>query len=393
MIETTPETDTAAAVLAAARADRAIADAAEARSACSTRWTGRPCIRWTRSWRPRPWPRVRMARRGCRSRVRVRRGWRSSRSPSSPRRWGCRRMRGSGTSATPSNSATACPGCGERVQYGGLRPWLARRIAEKTLLLTQDAAGFVDRHVAPTAHRIGPGPARPAGRRGDRPLHARRSRSAVASNTRTAGTSPSSPARCTPTTAPWPSTASSTSPTRSSWRSAIQTVAAQLKDLGSEESLDVRRSMAVGELARRELALEFSVVEEGAPRPSRNHHPRRSSSTSTSPEDALRHTGPPGSNSGNHLITPGQAEGLVRRRRRPGGRQTRPRPTAHHPSQPDERDATPTYAVAIPCHPPGADRRHHPALTPRPGPRRPGGATGMPRVAALSPSPGFEARR
>ena len=43
-----------------------------------------------------------------------------------------------------------------RVQSGGLRPWLARRIAEKTLLLTQDAAAFVDRHVAPTAHRIGP---------------------------------------------------------------------------------------------------------------------------------------------------------------------------------------------------------------------------------------------
>ena len=36
---------------------------------------------------------------------------------------------------------------------------------------------------------------------------------------------------------------------------AIQPVAAQLKELGSEESFDVRRSMAVGELARRELAL------------------------------------------------------------------------------------------------------------------------------------------
>ena len=35
------------------------------------------------------------------------------------------------------------------------RGW-RRRIAEKTLLLVQDAAGFVDRHVAPTAHRIGP---------------------------------------------------------------------------------------------------------------------------------------------------------------------------------------------------------------------------------------------
>ena len=43
-----------------------------------------------------------------------------------------------------------------RVQAGGLRPWLARRIAEKTLLLSMEAASFVDRHVAPTAHRIGP---------------------------------------------------------------------------------------------------------------------------------------------------------------------------------------------------------------------------------------------
>ena len=43
-----------------------------------------------------------------------------------------------------------------RVQAGDLRPWLARRIAEKTLLLSPEAASFVDRHVAPTAHRIGP---------------------------------------------------------------------------------------------------------------------------------------------------------------------------------------------------------------------------------------------
>ena len=53
---------------------------------------------------------------------------------------------------------------------------------------------------------------------GDRPVHARRSRGAVASNARMAGTSPSSPGRCTPTTAPSRSTGSSTSPTPSSWR-------------------------------------------------------------------------------------------------------------------------------------------------------------------------------
>jgi hypothetical protein len=51
---------------------------------------------------------------------------------------------------------------------------------------------------------------------------------------------------------------------------AIQVVAGQLKDLGCPEPLDVRRSMAVGELARQQLSLDLSVVEEGAPRPSRN---------------------------------------------------------------------------------------------------------------------------
>ena len=43
-----------------------------------------------------------------------------------------------------------------RVREWRSRPWLARRIAEKTLLLSMDAAAFVDRHVAPTAHSIRP---------------------------------------------------------------------------------------------------------------------------------------------------------------------------------------------------------------------------------------------
>ena len=43
-----------------------------------------------------------------------------------------------------------------RVVQGDLRPWLARRIADQTLLLSPEAASFVDRHVAPVAHKIGP---------------------------------------------------------------------------------------------------------------------------------------------------------------------------------------------------------------------------------------------
>ena len=43
-----------------------------------------------------------------------------------------------------------------RVVKGDLRAWLARRIADQTLLLSPEAASFVDRHVAHVAHKIGP---------------------------------------------------------------------------------------------------------------------------------------------------------------------------------------------------------------------------------------------
>jgi hypothetical protein len=43
-----------------------------------------------------------------------------------------------------------------RVQAGQLAPWRARRIAEETLTLTADAAGWVDGQVAPYAHKTGP---------------------------------------------------------------------------------------------------------------------------------------------------------------------------------------------------------------------------------------------
>jgi hypothetical protein len=42
-----------------------------------------------------------------------------------------------------------------RVQSGSLAPWRARRIAEETLALSLEAAGFVDQMVAPFAHKTG----------------------------------------------------------------------------------------------------------------------------------------------------------------------------------------------------------------------------------------------
>ena len=129
----------------------------------------------------------------------------------------------------------------KRVMSGGLRPWLARRIAEKTLLLSQDAAGFVDRHVAPTAHRIGPVPLdrlvdeaigrfMPAEAEARRLEHADgryftvESRQVHSFDGTLAVHGELDLADAL------------------ELETAIQTVAAQLKELGSTESLDVRRS-------------------------------------------------------------------------------------------------------------------------------------------------------
>ena len=47
------------------------------------------------------------------------------------------------------------PNLWARLQAGDLQVWRARRVAEKTLTLTPAAAAFVDLTVAPTAHQVG----------------------------------------------------------------------------------------------------------------------------------------------------------------------------------------------------------------------------------------------
>ena len=44
----------------------------------------------------------------------------------------------------------------QRLRGGDLQAWKARRIARATILLSREAAAFVDAHVAHVAHRIGP---------------------------------------------------------------------------------------------------------------------------------------------------------------------------------------------------------------------------------------------
>ena len=173
----------------------------------------------------------------------------------------------------------------KRVQSGGLRPWLApadRRDGPCSSPRTPRRSWTGTSRRPRT--RIGPGPAGPTGRRGDRPLHARPKPRPVASSRRTAATSRSSPSRSTPTTAPLAVHGELDLADALDLETAIQTVAAQLKDLGSEDSLDVRRSHGGRRARPPPTGLRLSDPTVGRARRDQPTHPTaRSSCTSTSP--------------------------------------------------------------------------------------------------------------
>jgi len=145
----------------------------------------------------------------------------------------------------------------KRAVAGELPAWRARRIARETICLSAEAAAYVDRHVGPVAHRIGPAQTE------------RLVAEAIARH--------------------MPETAEETRRAAADGRhfdvdhhqvsfagtslihgevdladaldldAAVAVKADELKDLGCTESLDVRRSMAIGELARRQLALDLTT--------------------------------------------------------------------------------------------------------------------------------------
>src|SRR4051795_11316940 len=145
-----------------------------------------------------------------------------------------------------------------RVQAGSLAPWRARRIAEQTLALSMEAAEYVDQMLAPFAHRTGPAqtqrlveeaiarymPAYAAQQR-DRAAEQRyfsidHDQVSFAGTSRVHGELDLADAL--------------------DLEDAVRVGAEQLKALGNDESLDVRRSLAVGMLARGQEALELGVV-------------------------------------------------------------------------------------------------------------------------------------
>ncbi|MFN3341037.1 MAG: hypothetical protein ACK40Z_15165, partial [Dietzia sp.] len=142
-----------------------------------------------------------------------------------------------------------------RVVARDLPAWRARRVAEATSHLTMAAAGFVDRHIAPVAHKTGPAqldrlieeaiarfmPAEAERRRHDaadgRCLDINDHQVSFNGTCQVHGELDLADAL--------------------HLQAAVTTGAEQLKALGSTQPLDVRRSQAAGQLARNQLFLNL----------------------------------------------------------------------------------------------------------------------------------------
>jgi HNH endonuclease len=144
-----------------------------------------------------------------------------------------------------------------RVMAGDLPGWRARRIAEETIRLSIDGAAFVDVHVAPVAHRIRPAAVdrlvEEAAARFS-PLEAEDT-SVEAASERYVRFVDDQPAF----TASMRMEAKLDLADALDLDQAIAQGAATLKELGCADPLEVRRAAAVGEIARRQLALDLSV--------------------------------------------------------------------------------------------------------------------------------------
>lgn len=161
----------------------------------------------------------------------------------------------------------------ERMTHGDLPVWRARRIAQATRVLSRAAAAWVDRQVAPFAHRVGPAQTdrliAAAAARFDPDLAEQERRQAAdrrsfdvdhrqvsfAGTSRVYGELDLADAL--------------------DLDAAVAAGAEELRCLGSTDPLDVRRARAAGALARRDLTLDLTTddAEESAPRP---YHDRAS---------------------------------------------------------------------------------------------------------------------
>jgi hypothetical protein len=174
-----------------------------------------------------------------------------------------------------------------RVLNGSLAPWRARRVAEQTLHLTVEAADHVDRMLAPFAHKTGPVQTQRLVEEAIArfmPEHAAETRERAAEQRHvhidTHQVSFAGTARID---------AEVDLADAVDLEDAVAAGAAARAGCGSTETLDVRRSQALGDLARRQLALGFQweAATTAAPTTQQQMEPR-SAAGSAGPTDPRR---------------------------------------------------------------------------------------------------------
>ncbi|HET8665185.1 MAG TPA: HNH endonuclease, partial [Nocardioides sp.] len=143
----------------------------------------------------------------------------------------------------------------KRVMSGSLAAWKARLVARQTIRLSPEAAGFVDRHVAPSAHKVRPAQLdRLVNQAIGRFMPDEVERLAEASWDKRHLTIHDQLVSFTGTMT---LQAELDIADALDLETAVAAGAAQRADLGSTESLDVRRAQAVGDLARGQLPLDL----------------------------------------------------------------------------------------------------------------------------------------
>ena len=151
------------------------------------------------------------------------------------------------------------PDCWKKLQAGRLQAWRLGMVADATLCLSREAAGFVDTHVAPVAHKIGPAQlmrlvAEAKARFDPEATEAERAAAADARHFDVELAQVSSDGTVH-------LEGDLDLADAYDLNTAVSAGAKELLALGSTESLNVRRSIAVGDLARAQLALGFPTTD------------------------------------------------------------------------------------------------------------------------------------
>jgi len=145
-----------------------------------------------------------------------------------------------------------------RVMAGALPVWRARKIADETTQLTPDGAEFVDRHLAPVAHRTGMVTAQKLVAEAIARFDPEKAELDRADSDATRRFDIDLQAQVDPARGVVPVSGTLDLADALDLENAVSRVAADLALAGSLDSLDVRRASAVGEIARRQTTLDLS---------------------------------------------------------------------------------------------------------------------------------------